>query len=365
MNSRITNSVGKRVYRGGSFAPNRGKVNPGGYIKREVRKRGVSQIGGDGMSDTRSGLAKAALARMQAGGGRQSKLGSMMGMQMQFARRPMHGGGVRPVPPGSFGGPDDGRPIAGSGPRMIPPGTGFGGPDDGRPIAGPRMIQPGTGFGGPGDGRPIAGGPAATGPAINPARGPVGPGHEVPMGTGKYSPVQINKNGRLDLPFDFAASQEALNRQQQANEALFQLQQEGQQHDLDYLNKSRGMAKDYELQQRGSLGEFGSRGTVFSSGYGNRIATDANDYNQGRLNLDNENTRAKNYMEAAKLRVQQDFNDFLQQQGLARGHELGATKAGTLGLGTASGGFTKGGPRQQPKGKPKPKPKPPKSVKRK
>lgn len=57
--------VGKRVYRMSSHAPNRGTLKPGGYLKREMKKQGVSKIGGDGMSDTRSGLAKAALAKQK------------------------------------------------------------------------------------------------------------------------------------------------------------------------------------------------------------------------------------------------------------------------------------------------------------
>ena len=61
-------AAGKKVYAQGSFAPTRGTVDPQGYIQRELAKQqSVSSIGRyDGQSDTRSGLAQAALQRMKA-----------------------------------------------------------------------------------------------------------------------------------------------------------------------------------------------------------------------------------------------------------------------------------------------------------
>lgn len=61
--------TGNPVYRGASNAPTRGTVDPMGYINRSL----ASPVGGDGMSDKRSGLAQAALMRLQgmpaSGGG--------------------------------------------------------------------------------------------------------------------------------------------------------------------------------------------------------------------------------------------------------------------------------------------------------
>jgi hypothetical protein len=53
--------TGNPVYRGASNAPTRGTVDPMGYINRSL----ASPVGGDGMSDKRSGLAQAALMRLQ------------------------------------------------------------------------------------------------------------------------------------------------------------------------------------------------------------------------------------------------------------------------------------------------------------
>lgn len=65
-----TAALGKRVYRGGSFAPTRGAVSGkgvNGYIQREnrnqMRKAAGSQVGQDGESDTRSTQAAKALKR--------------------------------------------------------------------------------------------------------------------------------------------------------------------------------------------------------------------------------------------------------------------------------------------------------------
>lgn len=61
--------TGKTVFGNGSYAPTRGTNNPAGYIKRDINKSGpfggVSRFGSTGRSETRSGLAKAALARQE------------------------------------------------------------------------------------------------------------------------------------------------------------------------------------------------------------------------------------------------------------------------------------------------------------
>lgn len=72
--SASTFSRGRPVYPGGSFAPNRGQVSAQGaqgYLQRELKKGpygGVSQVGSDGRSDTRSGVAASALQRRRPGG---------------------------------------------------------------------------------------------------------------------------------------------------------------------------------------------------------------------------------------------------------------------------------------------------------
>ena len=84
----MNNLVGKQVYNNASYAPSQGTNEPQGYINRGVHQAsqnnqgqgnqgqgnqgnygGVSTIGNDGQSDTRSGLAQQALqGRLQQGG---------------------------------------------------------------------------------------------------------------------------------------------------------------------------------------------------------------------------------------------------------------------------------------------------------
>ena len=74
-------SQGRTVYGSGSYAPTRGPVSPAGaqgYLKREMRKGGnvglfggVSRLGRDGQSDTRSGMAAAAMQRQDRWAGKE------------------------------------------------------------------------------------------------------------------------------------------------------------------------------------------------------------------------------------------------------------------------------------------------------
>lgn len=57
--------AGNKVYRHGSSAPTRGTVDPTGYVDRELRKRMIPQD----PSQARSGLAAAAMQRLQGGSG--------------------------------------------------------------------------------------------------------------------------------------------------------------------------------------------------------------------------------------------------------------------------------------------------------
>lgn len=65
--------AGKKVYGQGSFAPTKGRVSANGmqgYLQRSQRLGGVRKVGGDGQSDTRSGLAQMAMQRREMAGGK-------------------------------------------------------------------------------------------------------------------------------------------------------------------------------------------------------------------------------------------------------------------------------------------------------
>lgn len=89
MTNTISELQGKTVYRNSSYAPTRGTNSPTGYIQREMAKRGIqpttgnvgtsggiSTVGGDGQSDTRSGLASNALNSTSVGTGTELNSGA-------------------------------------------------------------------------------------------------------------------------------------------------------------------------------------------------------------------------------------------------------------------------------------------------
>lgn len=122
--------AGRTVYGSGSYAPTRGQVSAQGmqgYLRRETRRNnqgiygGVSRFGGDGQSDTRSGMARQALARQQ-----QNKWGGIEG-------RP----GFNPNVKGGRGGKG-----GGSGPRPVANGGGANGTNApvGAPVSTPSVV---------------------------------------------------------------------------------------------------------------------------------------------------------------------------------------------------------------------------------
>lgn len=124
--------TGKRVYGSGSFAPTRGQVSAQGaqgYLRRNLAQRakkaimprpgfngiegnrvGAMRIGADGKSDTRSGVASAALARLK------QTPGTKPGLPGGHGQTP----GINPTGPG-------GGPMHDGGPVTTTPGSGGNG----------------------------------------------------------------------------------------------------------------------------------------------------------------------------------------------------------------------------------------------
>jgi hypothetical protein len=256
--------TGKRVYRMSSYAPTRGTNNPKGYVERELRNRtkpqkvqkqlpqkraepiqkkiagthGVSKVGKDGQSDTRSGLAASTLNKPN----RRRRRRSINDSFQKFNR--------------------------------------------------------------------------------------------APLTTPRYKPIAINSNGRLDLPFDYAAGQGALERQQEANSNLLDLQRQTQEHATSYLQQMRNSQQNYGQVRRQTLNSNAARGSAFSSAYGTAVGRNATDYNNQVNDLNADNTLFNNGVAAQRNDITAGLNDFLRQQALQRGVALGS-KAGTLGFGKA------------------------------
>lgn len=247
-------AAGRKVYGQGSYAPNRGKVNPRGYVQRELRKKqimnknkGVSTFGQDGKSDTRSGAAKAILARRA-----KAKAGPVK---------------KKPVK----------KPTA-----MKPMGVT------------PKPATPST--------PPAAEGPNQTGqlPADN------------------FQPIQISPNGTLDLPYDMQSSTDLLAQKEQANAELQSLQAEEQAHNLEFGQAKRDADIDYQDLARSTLANAAGRGVAFSSGYGVQVGRNATDFNNYMSDLIAGDSAFKQDAERRRGGVVTAFNDFLRKDALDR-----------------------------------------------
>lgn len=292
-------SAGKKVYARGAHRPTAGRVNPAGYIAREARnrakKRSVSRVGRDGQSDTRSGLAKAAIARTQ----------SMTGS----------------VPKTAPGAPIAMKPVSTMAPAPVPG----------------QVPRPGA---------PVT----ETGNMSQPAGTPAVP--QVPH-------IQINPNGTLDLPYDIQATSDLLAQKEAANTALLDLQSAEQQQALDFTTQRRDLDIDYEGIRREALNRASGRGTAFSSGYGVDVGNNARDYNNVLNDLIAGNNAFQQDATKQRNNIVTNFNDFVRKEALDRAArlaeqagKLGYGKNANPTTGTKDPGKVKQVPR-----KPKPKPK--------
>jgi hypothetical protein len=265
-------ATGSRNYNMGmSKAPTRGKVNPSGYIQREVRNRNQQAVGRDGQSDRRSGLAQAALknAGRYAGKPQNPKMGA----------RPV---GVRP------GGRSANIKIGTPGFKDIKIGTpGF------------EDIKVGT---------------------------PEG------MGQPQIPNVRINNNGQLDLPFDEAFGLGLVEQQQEMNSELMGLQGEEQAQAMDFANQQRDLGLQFEDVKRNTLNGNAAGGTAFSSQYAVGASDNSRNFNNALNDLNAWNTQTMSGFGNQRMGIQNAFNDYVRQAVLRRSMDL-AAEAGDLGYG--------------------------------
>jgi len=275
---------GRKVYGQGSYAPTRGQVDPRGYIKREIKKKGLnrgkhlgwyktpSRFGPDGQSDTRSGLAQNALqsASGQASGG------------------------------------------AGAWPQVAQPNSGSAtGTQPHNPLEPHSGQASGSGGRTPyqNEGRPIAG----SAPAI--------------------PTVQINANGQLDLPYNQEFSEGVLQMKDEVNSQLMELQRASQNEALQYAMAQRAAEQQFGGLQRQTLNDNAARGTAFSSGYGLAVGNNAADFNNAQNDMLAQHNLFGQQVSEQRTAMAAAFQDYIRRAVQSMGHELGSTQAGTLGFG--------------------------------
>jgi hypothetical protein len=267
------------VYGGGSFAPNRGAVSAQGaqgYLRREIKKQntgpfgGVSAVGRDGQSNTRSGVAQNILKR-RADPTPQRAMGGGSGIIA---------GDNKPKPP-------------------IKPTTGGGGKD------------------------PIGN----TGP-MNPNGNPTGPSTPVPP---PVPTVVVSPTGQLNLPYDQQFSSEVLAALDQYNNELMDLQLDQQQEGLDYTIQRRDADSAYTGTKRSTLASNAARGTAFSSQYGTAVANNAQQYQNKIGDLDTKHSMFGQNNELRRAGILTAFQRMLSQSAMDYGNDL-SEDAGNLGL---------------------------------
>lgn len=268
-------ATGKKVYSNGTNAPTRGTVNPAGYIRREMR------------SNRRSGLAKAAINRVERPGTR--------------------GGVMRPKNSGSVQRP---KPVINA--QQLKHfwdwTHGKGGPKGPSAPAKPSQPKP-----------------------ANPGSTPVGSTHAPAV----PKTMNVTENGQLDLPYDNQFGWDLLGAKQDMNSSLLDLQAQQQQQALNYGQQKRDAGQQYEKLQQQTLNSDAARGMAFSSGYGKHVGENATSYNNFVGDLDAQNNLFNQNVDLQRNQIGTGFNQMLQMAALARAQGL-APDAGNLGFGQAT-----------------------------
>lgn len=279
--------VGNRVYRHGSHAPTMGTVDPTGYVERELRKRMLDPI-----SQTRSGLASAALQRLQ--GNRTT--GLMPPRTVTPTRQ------IQPYQP---------TPV-----QFQPGGTAPVGVGGNTALNAKLAAVKAQHYAEQQQQLAAAKAKQAARPKVS--------------STGKVTPAKPTA-----LPFDMEAQTEKINAADTLGQLRNMILAQRQQAESQYSAGQHELDMQQPQQERSLLNNFGSRGLAFGSGYGVGLGNLENALAGQRAGLDQAHTGTL----ADLLRQENQGNDTYQrrlatiQQALA---ERLSKRAGTLGFGPAT-----------------------------
>lgn len=140
--------------------------------------------------------------------------------------------------------------------------------------------------------------------------------------------VQITPLGQLKIPFNFKYASSVLNEKQKADASLMKLQQDRQNDLRQYLTSYRDSNKNYGIAQLGSLNNAASTGTVFSSGFGKRIADDATTFNNQITGLDMSEADSRNSANSSRASINDAFKSALSQYANDAGYSLDQSAGG-------------------------------------
>ena len=258
--------VGNRVYKGASNAPTRGTVDPMGYVERSLNNP----------SQKRSGLAAAALRRLQPG--QQSNTSQNLDPQQA---NPLQGysGAARSV----------------------------------------QVRNPSTATGA---------GAAVQTPTPNPQAGPL-----AVTNTGKLKPqLPSASTGATGLPFDPTAADAQVQLQAQKNRFESDAAAEEQRIQREYMMQRRGVEEEMPNAQRELLERYAGRGLAYSSGYAYDQGDQQGQYARLLSQLESGQTDGLADLLRQRGLFNDDWSSRLQAVQAAAARRL-AEQAGDLGLG--------------------------------
>jgi hypothetical protein len=145
--------------------------------------------------------------------------------------------------------------------------------------------------------------------------------------------VTINDQGRLELPYSEAWSEQLLASYGQYNQDLADIQAEEQAQAAQYAQDKRNADEGYEVTKRGPENTVGARGTGFSSAHAVAIGGNARNYNNMVSDIETTNTNANTDYANRRTGIITDFQSQMQQDALAYAAEVD-DDAGSLGYGT-------------------------------
>ena len=302
--------TGNRVYRHGSSAPTMGTVDPTGYVERELRKRNMLET----MSQRRSGLADAALQRLQGSTGMFSP-GGVTSPPPLLGPRPTHqgvqfsGGPIRSTPP----------------PQM----DGMGNMLPGQGSAASSLLQSKLAAVKAQHAAEMAQQQAALKAklAARPKVSPVGKISRPKPITG-HTPPPANTS----LPWDLEA-QTAKNEAGYAlGQMLNQIMQARQGAQRDFSQGAHQLDMEAPGLRLGVLNQDAGRGLAFSSGHGMRVGQVENDIATQRSALQQRLADVLSGADNQEASANADFNHKLASIQQALAQRL-AKRAGTLGYG--------------------------------
>ena len=287
--------TGNRVYRHGSSAPTVGRVNPSGYVERELRKKRM--FAPMEPSQSRSGFAQAALQRLS-------------GMQQPGRITPTRTR-PRPAVTNTFGSGGNASGMAGG-----MPGVGMNKTALHAKLAATRAQHMAE--------QQAHLAQIRAKQASRPKVSPVGKVTSTKKVAAKPKPTA--------LPWDLQAQQGKNDAGYALGQLRNQILMQRQQAQRDYTGNLQDLDMQQPEEERGLLNQFASRGMPFSSGYGMGVGKLQNQFAGARSGLKGNLTDALTGLQNQETEGSAHYNRTLANIQQALAQRL-SKRAGSLGFG--------------------------------